>query len=250
MIPMKKICFIHLLLILAVSIFAQSVKEADLTVQKNIIHSRFDNRKEKGFYSIMQFSLMMGNSLSTDRTTYNMQYETFTTGTVAPSYYYPYTHTSLAVAPSFTITNGYRFNEHWAAGAGVGYEVFDYNLFPLFAEIRYTVWDNKISPFMVVKGGYSFGNFKSKHYDDLYLDWSPYYLNNAGLRHYGGLMFQPEIGVKVPLSENSDLLFTAAYRFQETKTVARKDYDAGQFDEWEHNEDINRLSFGVAIMFR
>jgi len=249
MIQMKKICFIQLLLILTVSIFAQSVKEVDLNIEKNRIHSRFDNRKEKGFYSIMQFSLMMGNSRSTERTAYSQEYYT-TSQIAAPIYYYPYTSTSKAVVPSFTITNGYRFDKHWAVGAGVGYEVFDYNLFPLFAEIRYTVWDNKISPFMVVKGGYSFGNFKSKHYDDLYLSWSPYYLNNAELRHYGGLMFQPEIGVKVPLSENSDLLFTAAYRFQETKTIARKDYDAGQFDEWEHNEDINRLSFGIGIMFR
>jgi len=249
MITMKKICFIQLLLILTVSIFAQSVKEVDLNIEKNRIHSRFDNRNKKGFYSIMQFSLMMGNSRSTERTAYSQEYYT-TSQIAAPIYYYPYAITSKAVVPSFTITNGYRFDKHWAAGAGVGYEVFDYNLFPLFAEIRYTVWDNKISPFMVVKGGYSFGNFKSKHYDDLYLNWSPYYLNNAELRHYGGLMFQPEIGVKVPLSENSDLLFTAAYRFQETKTIARKDYDAGQFDEWEHNEDINRLSFGIGIMFR
>jgi hypothetical protein len=63
-------------------------------------------------------------------------------------------------------------------------------------------------------------------------------------------MVHPEIGVKVPLSENSDLLFTVAYRYQKTKSVARKEYDNGQFDEWDHNEDINRLSFGLAIMFR
>lgn len=30
----------------------------------------------------------------------------------------------------------------------------------------------------------------------------------------------------------------------------RKNYYSDQFDEWEHKEDINRLSFGVAIMFR
>jgi len=63
-------------------------------------------------------------------------------------------------------------------------------------------------------------------------------------------MFHPETGIKVPLNDNTDLMFTAAYRFQKLKTVARKDYENGLFDEWEHNEDINRLSFGVAIMFR
>jgi hypothetical protein len=156
----------------------------------------------------------------------------------------------MAVAPSFTITNGYMFNKHWAAGAGVGFEIFDHNFFPLFAELRYTLWDNKISPFVVAKGGYSFCGFGARHYDDLYLNWYPYHITDADLRHYGGVMVHPEIGVKVPLSENSDLLFTVAYRYQKSKSVARVDYDEGQFEEWEHNEEINRLSFGIAIMFR
>ena len=248
---MKKICFISLSLLLTVSIFAQSSTEVNLNVEKKEIHTRFDNRNEKGFYSIMQVSLIMGNSQVTDRTTYVTPNYTLLNISFEPVYSYPYsTLTRLAVAPSFTFSNGYRFNEHWAAGAGVGFEVFDYNLFPLFAELRYTLWDNKISPFVVVKGGYSFSSSKATHYDNLYLNWSPYYVNNADLRQYGGLMFQPEIGVKVPLNENCDLLFTAAYRYQETKSVARTDYTAGQFDEWEHSEDLNRLSFGIAIMFR
>ena len=247
---MKKICFTSLLLLLTISIFAQSGKEVVINVENKEIHSRFDNRKEKGFYNIMQVSLIMGNSQFTNRATYYTPYNTSSSVSPAPSYYYPYIHNNLTIAPSFTISNGYMFNEHWAAGAGVGFEVFNHNLFPLFAELRYTIWDNKISPFVVIKGGYSFSSFKAKHYDDLYLDWSPYYVNDAEIRHYGGLMLHPEIGVKVPLNENSDLLFTAAYRYQKTKSVARKDYDAGQFDEWEHNEDMNRLSFGVAIMFR
>lgn len=167
-----------------------------------------------------------------------------------PVYYQPYARKTLAVSPSFTITSGYMFNEHWAAGAGLGFEIFDHNLFPLFAELRHTIWDHKISPFVAVKGGYSFGSFKATHYDELYLNWTPYQINDAELRHYGGLMFHPEIGVKVPLNENSDLMFTAAYRVQKTKSVARKEYENDQYDEWEHNEDINRLSFGVAIIFR
>lgn len=249
MIIMKKFWIINLSLLLAVSVFAQSGTEVNFNIKNNEIHSRFDNRKEKGFYNIMQVSFMFGNSQFTDRSAYYIPYNTSSSTFIANSYYYP-THTSLVVAPSFTITNGYKFNEHWAAGAGVGFEIFDYNLFPLFAELRYTVWDNKISPFVVLKGGYSFTSFNSKHYDDLYLNWSPYYLNNVELRHYGGLMFHPEIGVKVPLNENNDLMFSAAYCYQKTKSVARKDADNGQFDEWDHNEDINRLSFGVAIMFR
>ncbi len=246
---MKKIYFIILSLFLTLSIFAQSGKEVNLNLENNKINSQFDNRKEKGFYNIMQVSLLFGNNRLTNQIACIVPNDRYYPSIVAPAPAYN-SRTTLSVAPSFTISNGYMFNAHWAAGAGVGFEIFDYNLFPLFAELRYTLWDNKISPFVVVKGGYSFGNFKAKHYDDLYLDWTPYQVNDAELRHYGGLMVHPEIGVKVPLNENSDLLFTAAYRHQKTKSIARKDYDNDQFDEWEHNEDINRLSFGVAIMFR
>jgi hypothetical protein len=232
MVVMKRIYLINLSLLLTLSIFAQSEKEANLNRENNEINSRFITRKEKGLYNIMHVSLLLGSSQFTDRQNNSC------------------TRTSLNISPSFTITNGYLFNEHWAAGAGVGFEIFDYNLFPLFAELRYTLWDYKISPFVVLNGGYSFANFKANHYDELYLNWLPYIINDTRLRNYGGFMFHPEVGVKVPLNEYSDLLFTVAYRYQKTKSVARKEYTDGQFDEWEHKEDINRLSFGIAIMFR
>jgi hypothetical protein len=249
MVGMKRIYFISLSLLLTHSIFAQTGKDADLKGENNEINSRFNDRKEKGFYNIMHFSLLLGAGEFTDKPAY---YQPYPSTYIAPQpvYYYPDSRTTLTVAPSFTITNGYMFNEHWAAGAGVGFEIFNYNLFPLFAELRYTLWDHKISPFVVLMSGYSFAGFKAKHFDELYLDWPPYYANDASLRHYGGLMLHPEVGVKVPLNENSDLLFTAAYRYQKTRSVARKAFDQGQFEEWEHNEEINRLSFGLAIMFR
>jgi len=238
---MKKSTIIIISLFLTMGSFAQFDKDNYINMDKNEIHSNFDKRKEKGYYSIMQVSLLLGNSQSSIYgPNYSYDY----------GYNYPYTCTKLTLAPSFTITNGYMFNKHWAAGAGVGFEIFDHNLFPLFAEVRYTLWDSKISPFVTMKGGYSFGNFKAKHYDDLYLNWSPYYINDASLRHYGGIMLNPEIGVKVPLNDNCDLLFTVAYRHQKTKSIAKKDYESNQFDEWEHKEDLNRISFGIAIMFR
>ena len=246
---MKRIYLVNLLLLLTLGIFAQSVKEVILNVENNENHSSFNNRKEKGFYSIMQASLLFGSKQLTNSAYYTMPYYS-SSSSIAPAYFYPNTRSGLSVAPSFTITSGYIFNQHWATGAGVGFEIFDYNLFPLFAELRYTLWDNKMSPFVAVKGGYAFGNFKAKHFDELSLNWAPYMVNDVTLRHYGGFMFHPEIGVKVPLNENSDLLFTAAYRYQKTKSLAKKEYGNGQFDEWEHNEDFNRLSFSIAIMFR
>jgi hypothetical protein len=250
---MQKTAILIGLLLLTAGSFAQSVAADTSKVDKSEMKSGVKPRKEKGYYFVMQASFLFGNKQETDMTSYYPSYYPYNPSSYIaplPSFYSPYTRTTMAVSPSFTITNGYMFNKHWAAGAGVGFEIFDHNYFPLFAELRYTLWDNKISPFVVIKGGYSFCSFGARNYDDLYLNWYPYYITDASLRHYGGVMVHPELGVKVPLSENSDLLFTVAYRYQKSKSVARVDYGNAQFVEWEHNEEINRLSFGIAIMFR
>jgi hypothetical protein len=164
------------------------------------------------------------------------------------NYYYYAERNKLQVSPSVTMTNGYMFNEHWAAGIGLGFEIFDYNHFPVFADLRYTLWDNKVSPFFAIKMGHAIGDFKKKHHDFLTLEYSPFNVSNVYFKKYGGFMLNPEMGVKVPLSENADLLFTVAYRYQKTKTVVSENY--GQYTRWTHKENLNRLVFGVAITFR
>jgi hypothetical protein len=245
---MKRTAIIIVSLFLTAGSFAQTGKEVYINLNTKEITTGFANRKKKGYYNAVQVNLLLGKSQSTEKMVnyYSDSYSSM----IQPVYVSPDTHNKFTVSPSVTMTNGYMFNEHWAAGAGVGFEIFDYFVFPLFAELRYTLRDNKVSPFLTMKGGYAFGDFKMKHYDHLNLHWPPYQVNDAGIRHYGGMMLYPEIGIKVPLDENDDLLITAAYRYQKTKSVVRKDYSDGQFDEWEHKADLNRLSFGVALMFR
>ena len=251
---MKKVCFILLLLLLTSSLFSQFKSEVYLIDGKDI-GTKYENRKKRGYYNSIQMNMLMGNKQFSERVYYFYPYWTSDHFLPSSSYYIPRNNTpntqiKMAVSPSVTVTNGYMFNERFSMGVGVGFEIFDHNLFPLFADIKYTFWDNKVSPFIAIKGGYAFGNFKMKHHDEVYLNWSPYYLSDAHLRHYGGLMVHPEVGVKMPLNQNCDLLFTAAYRYQKIKSVARQNYDSSYFDEWEHKEDISRLSFGIGIMFR
>lgn len=225
---MKKVIQICALLVISLTAFAQSANEVILSVSDNKDGTGLGNRKEKGFYYMMNFSLMLGTGRLSD-------------GTLE-------THT--AVSPAFALVNGYKLNEHWAAGAGVGFEIINHNLFPLFAEVRYSLWDHKISPYAAFKAGYSFADFKASYFDVLSLPWPPYTVNGASLRNYGGIMINPETGIKVPLDGNTDLWFSVAYRFQKTRSVSRKEYANGQFDEWEHSVSANRLSLGIAIMFR
>lgn len=229
------------------SFFIQAQTPREVPVNTELFQvNRIDKEKQKGYYNTMQMSFIFGSSQSVQRMSYYNSYPTYS---IVPVQNF-YTHNQLAVAPSFTVSNGYMLNKHWAIGSGMGIEIFDHNLFPLYAEVRYTFWDEKISPIVIMKGGYSFGNFKMKHYEELFTDWGPYFINDAGLRRYGGRMLHPEAGVKVPLNKNCDLLLSTAYRLQKTRSVIRKDYESNQFDEWEHKENLNRLSFGVAVMFR
>ena len=249
---MKKLLFVIISAFLMPAAFSQSIA-IDANAENKEVNICFENKKKKGYFNSTQIGMLMGNRQVTERIPY------YYYGGLSSSVYYPqYLHNTrekLQIAPSFTMTNGYMFNEHWATGVGVGFEIFDHNLFPVFADIRYTLWDNKISPFFALKTGYSFSSFKKKHYDDtIYLDYEPYSVHNADIRNYGGFMLNPEMGIKVPLGENADLMFTVAYRYQKTKTEITQKIDPSTsstyFNEWEHKESLNRMSFGVAIMFR
>jgi hypothetical protein len=216
---MKKILFVLLSTAIIIDVFSQSYE------------NRFENRKKEGYFNLTQISLLMGSRKLSEQNNY-----------------YNNNRNSMLVSPSVTMTCGKLFNEHWAAGIGMGFEIFSHHLLPVFLDIRYTLRDNDVSPFFALKTGYAIGNFEKKHYDDLYLDYQPFYVNNADFRNHGGFMLYPEMGVKFPLSEKADLLFSVAYRYQKMRTTVSQDF--GQHMKWEHKEDINRLSFGLAIMFR
>ena len=206
----------------------------------------FAQPKNRGYFNTTQISLLFGNR--TEQIPYYTSPSYLSSSSIYyPSSYYPssyyyepypyyYENRVQQVSPSVTMTHGYFFNEHWAAGIGVGFEIFDRNLFPLFADIRYTLWANKVSPFFTIKSGYSFSGFNKKQ--------------NDSYKRYGGLMVHPEVGVKIPLNENADLLLTVAYRYQHTKSTLKSSYTPYYYDEWIQKERLNRLSFGVAITFK
>ena len=251
---MKKILFtIAITLIIVAASYSQGGDKADTNGKETSI--RFENRKKKGYYNTTQISILTGNRTTIRQMGYYYYPYSYYSSFVpypgyAPSTYYD-TQTKLQVSPSVSMTHGYMFNEHWAVGIGVGFEVFNYNVFPLFADIRYTLWDDKISPFFSFKAGYAFSLSKTKHHDDgISLDYEPYYIYGADVKNSGGLMLHPEIGVKVPLSEKADLFFTVAYRYQTLRSKVSQEYDYNNYDRWEHKEKLAKLSFGVAVMFR
>ena len=185
--------------------------------------------KDRGYFNITQFGWMTGDG-----------------ETMKPVSY-------------LSTTNGFLFNPHWAAGIGAGVDMFSKCLYPLFADVRYTLWDKAVSPFFTLKTGYALKQLGKKRSEypynqDVYYRYSKpseFYFHHSDFWNCGGLMFHPEAGISIYISENANLLLSVAYRHLRTRTKLVHYYNDGiSFDQYVHKEIINRLSLGVAIMFK
>jgi len=214
------------LLIIIVSTFLLSAAFS----QSNI---RFENRKSTGYFNITQVSFLMGNQSPNER---------------SPISNHSNNRNDFHFSPSITMVNGLMLNEHFAMGIGLGIEMFDRNLFPIFLDVRYTLRDNDVSPFFAVRIGYSIG-FRT-HHEHLSLNEEPWSISDAYFNQ-NGFKFNPEIGVKIPLSENADVLLSVGYRHQQLRSTVTRPRPRGGLDRnYEFTNSMNRLVFGVAIMFR
>ena len=220
---MKKVLFFFLLIFVLSDVFSQTDDNKGVIDEKT--------KKKNGYFNITQFGIVMGNGQMSEQ---NSNY---------------FDNTAVyQISPSLTMTNGGMIGKHFGLGIGVGYEIFDRTLFPFFADFRYFVREDEISPFLALKIGHAFSGFKKKHYDYLSLNHPPFWVEDVNFRKYGGFMFNPEMGVKIGLNEKTFLLVSAAYRFQKIKSLVREERFLKR--EWDYKADMNRLTFAVAFMFR
>jgi hypothetical protein len=56
--------------------------------------------------------------------------------------------------------HGYQFNNHIFLGAGVGYHDYKYYAIPIFTNFRANFIKRKVTPFVDVRSGYSFGDLE------------------------------------------------------------------------------------------
>lgn len=119
-----------------------------------------------------------------------------------------------------TMMNGYRFNDFFYLGAGVGYEYFnalyytsyeyigwgysdDYssyygkNMLRLFARVKVNLTKTKVSPYFAGDIGYAI-DFNTNEYATT-----------------SGLMFEPQFGIDFKLPENIGLYIAVGYRGQQ-----------------------------------
>jgi hypothetical protein len=122
---------------------------------------------------------------------------------------------------------GYRLNPFISIGGGVGLERYvgmsmydtltaNLSLLPVFAEIRYTILDKKVTPVIALQGGYKFLiNRSSTEVSTYTVDiFPPYAYNTYDEYDYydqGGFLFTVEAGVKAKVYKRFAVFFSADF---------------------------------------
>ena len=140
-----------------------------------------------------------------------------------------------AMIPSFNTVNGIRFGNHFGIGVGVGIEPFEYTVFPVYASGYYFLTNKRNSPYFALKGGYAFANSHKQI--------NSYYYGEHNNK--GGLMINPEIGVRFKVS-GFDMTLSGGYRYQRLESQATTE---GTVYTYNHKVDYNRVSVALGIMF-
>ena len=91
----------------------------------------------------------------------------------------------------FRTVNGYQLNEHLSLGIGIGIDKYKFaTLIPITFDVRATILKGKSSPVFTANVGYAVG------LDDV----------------KGGLVINPQIGIKTYLSKDVAFLFNVGYK--------------------------------------
>jgi len=191
------------------NVWVFSSKDIDRIVKEDHIPpKKWDlNIKEKGYFNITDVGVLAG------RDSYQNKYSF-----------------------SFLLINGYQLKNRLSFGLGTGLEFMDIPLAPAFIDIRHTIFKGKLSPFVAVRGGYSFPLVN-------------YYENGYEPRYQGGYMVGSVIGIKNYITDNAALVLSVGFRHQQLRST-RTDWF------WAHGDQVvqvsnfyNRIAIRVGLHF-
>lgn len=146
---------------------------------------------------------------------------------------YWHTNTGLLsgsnTAFSFQSEIGYSLNAYLRTGIGGGFEFFRINTIPLYASATALLFDNRFSPLINFKGGYSFAFGQSSYW----------YYNSDYFK--GGINLEFSLGWKFQVSDYFEWTMSFGYRYQ--RLIEEIDGTTWDSDYYEKNiYDINRIS--------
>lgn len=140
--------------------------------------------------------------------------------------------------PTLTTVFGTKWNNRYMAGAGIGFEYYEWGVLPVFGQFLFRTSPNsKVSPLLSAKIGYSFASKRSDN-------------NNSISDMKGGLLLNPEAGFEIQVSQNAAFITSIGYAYQELSHVEPV-YHWSAADENKKTvyTHINRVSLRVSFRF-
>lgn len=128
----------------------------------------------------------------------------------------------------FSTSHGYQFNPYLFLGVGGGLSFFyDGDVestvsFPIFINPRIDFNTGKVSPFIDLKGGYTFGEYVK------------------------GLYISPSIGARIAVSDKAAVNFSMGYTLQQIEVV---EYGGGYYDDYYYKTHPNIGAITLKIGF-
>lgn len=149
------------------------------------------------------------------------------------------------VAPfSFQSLMLYQFDEHIAAGLGLGVDFLEETYLPLVVDFRYYLRGTRFSPFVFAQTGYSIPTDKSASQDiinDHYNIWQGY-PQSEDVEPRGGFQMNPGFGIRHMFHREFGLEISFSYRYQ------RLNYQYNSSTRLEM--DYTRLNIRIGILFQ
>jgi len=108
---------------------------------------------------------------------------------------------------SISSFNGYGFSSRYIAGVGIGVELFETLMLPLYVESRWVITRSKFTPFLSLKAGYSFALEDPESY------WGETYNST------GGYLCGIGLGVLIWINNRNAFEINIQYRYQDIRTI-------------------------------
>jgi hypothetical protein len=136
---------------------------------------------------------------------------------------------------SVSSVNGYTFSSRFITGAGIGLELYETLLMPLYADMRVILLKSRIMPYAGIKAGYSFS------LEDPSPAWGESY------DAQGGFTWGAGAGIFIWTGERSSLEINLSYRYQAIHTETT--YEWSETTSY-YTTKYNRLELRFGFSFQ
>lgn len=146
---------------------------------------------------------------------------------------------------SFQSVMLYQFDEHYAAGAGIGIDFLEESYLPLVTDFRYYFRGTRFSPFVFAQAGYNIPTDKDASMNIInshYYIWPGIYPQPEDVKPQGGFLINPGFGIRHMFHSQFGIEMSFSYRHQQLNYK----YNANTGVE----VDYSRLNIRIGILFQ